>query len=382
MRWLELAWIALIGCTAAPIVPRPIVRPRVERPAEPAPDRGPFCVIARSRDLSLHPLADRQILISSNGPAALCDSDGTCASIARDPLFARGRTTQAAGSWGRDMWITLHRRGREGSTGTTIHFDGVSWTEVDRIERGWRPIYIGMSAAPDGRIVGFASYEADGIRATARELERGAPRLYRIDTLSGSQNPTPPAIGADDTPFDVLALETGVTLLMSERDERMVVLRSPPGGARADRIVLPVPPGCGDEGSLDDSMDGPRDGLVFIGGARRCEGVERPYLVRIDRDQPELIAVGEGIAPITSLTVEPDGTAWIVAGGLIHARAPSGEWRTAPLPLDLRAQCVAASVQARDGGDVFAVVECTSSLSAIVRTRCPAPPLHLAVPPE
>ncbi len=343
-----------------------------------------LCSVTRGRELSLQRLLDGELLVSAPTPAARCDASGRCEVLAASALSRLipfdARTTAAAGAWEREAWLTIHRTSGEGNDGTVLRLRSGRWQRADRTERGWRPVYVRMSASSDGRIVGIATFEVDGLRATPAQIERGPSNLYRMDVLAGPRAPELPAIAETDTPADVITMAGGVTHVLIERVEnraaRMLVLRSVPGGSGAASIELPVPPGCEPAGTVHDDIDAARDGAMFVSGGRRCGARRSGYLARIDGERAESIEVAAPIGPIETLAVEPGGTVWVADAREMYVRMPAGEWLHAALPADLRDQgCRTVQLAARDTGDVFVVAECANAGRVLLRTRCPSPVL-------
>lgn len=409
-RWLGIA----VTVWALPLA-RAEVPPRAPGPDVDVTPSGqadgqdaPLCAVASGQDLGLFRLMDDTVLITDGGgPAAVCAHDKPCAALAGDPTRAArrllpalaGTVTAAAGRWGKHVVLTRTIRRDEGENHEVLELAHGQWRAREDGERGWLPWYPRLVAARrgGGRIVGIAEFESDGAHASARQLLAAPPRprVLALDVRPARRLLT---AAANEELADLLLIGDGSTMVLLNRTVGgtglAVVdrLGSGAGKPRVDRLPSPcleARAGGGDSDVEALGMDGRRADDVYVALSASCDRRRLRVLAHFDGQGWRITPGPPTDHDSDDMSVGPDGTLWLAAGGALYRRAPSGDWTTTPIAVGGQ-DCAARQVVARESGDILVSATCgpspasasraaaAPSSSLVFGERCPGPPLPLS----
>ncbi len=340
-----------------------------------SPERAPvpFCVLGSYNDEPrLFRMVGDALLITGSLPVTACDGSGTCTDVAAEAnvpdALALKHVIAAGGRWGREAWLTLVKRVGEGVQYRVVHLAAGRWREEMHAERGWVPVYQRMATSPDGRVVGIATFQVDGVHATAAQIQAGSGHVYRVDAIAGGV--AVPPVRNNETPLAVALPGGSESLVLMERvvggQGRALLLRTGVLGTR--EIQLPLPNNvAGAQLELHEMAVSPA-GVAFVAGA--VSGTSRGYLARVDAAGAASLEVPGAVGPIEDLAIESDETVWAEAGARLFARSPAGRWEQVPVAPRPGGSCLAEDVEVRAPGDVFVSARCGAQ-QFVLRTRCP-----------
>ncbi len=405
-----LRWLSIAGTLGAASLARAEVPPTPPGPGAAVAPSGqagvveaPLCAVASGADLGIFRLLDDTVLITEGGgPAAVCPRDRPCQTLAGDPTRAArrlmpalaGYVTSAAGRWGKHVVLTRTVGLDEGENHEVLELAGGHWRARNDGERGWLPWYPVLSATGTGHIVGIAEFESDGAHATGRQLLASPPRprVVALDTRPGRRLLT---AAPNEELRAVSPLDDGSTLVLvnrvvADKGVPLVYRLGPAGNQRVDRLPSPC------SGARDGEADSDTEAMQIYG--RRNDDVYAAMSASCGRRRLKVLAHFDGkgwtIVPGPStdhdsedLSVDSDGAVWLVAGGALYRRAPSGDWTLIPIGADGQG-CAAKQVIGRGSGTTLVRVACNRApasahspsappSSLVLGTRCIGLPVRL-----